>query len=305
MGILGDTNPPEEDSFWYDHLEKLRPNNAKLWKQPSGLSPNAENIRNLPRGYYVNLAEGKTENFKNVYVHGKYGYRVEGKLIYQGYNDNLHTAGNVLYPMRGRPLLLGFDFALNPTCVIGQTTPRGQLIILDEIMGDGMGLEQFLANILNPVMQTKYLGFQLVGQGDPSGNVRGQTDEKTCYQVLRKEGYKNVIPAQSNGLLSRHMAVESYLGKLIDGQPGFILSPNCAMLRKGFNGGYRRKKIPGLEEYYDIPDKNMYSHYHDALQYLCMGIGDMEKKLESEMRVKRSMHRLNVTKQNQYHVGYN
>ena len=303
MGILADSNPCEEDSYWYNYLEKLRPKNAKLYKQPSGLSPNAENIRNLPRGYYYNLAEGKTENYVNVYIHGKYGYKIEGKLIYQGFNDNLHTAGNVLYPMRGRPLLLGFDFALNPTCVIGQTTPRGQLIMLDELQGEGMGLEQFLINIMNPLMQTKYQGFQIVGQGDPSGNVRSQTDEKTCYQVLKDYGYKNVQPARTNGLISRHMAVEGFLGKLVDGQPGLVLSPNCGMLRKGFNGGYRRKKIPGLDEYYEIPDKNVYSHYHDALQYLCMGISDMEKKILAEGRAKKALSMGYRSTQSQYHVG--
>lgn len=303
MGIIADSNPPEEESYWYKHLEKDRPSNAILFKQPSGMSPQAENIMNLPRGYYTNLAIGKTENYINMYIHGRYGYRIEGKLIYQGWNDNLHTSGNILYPMRGRPLLLGFDFALNPTCIIGQTTPRGQLLILDEVSGES-GLEQFLRNILNPLMNTKYMGFQLLGQGDPSGNVRGQTDEKTCYQVLRTEGYKNVIPARTNGLVSRHMAVESFLGKLVDGQPGLVVSPNCTMLRKGFNGGYRRRKIPGLDEYYDQPEKNIYSHYHDALQYLCMGIADMERRLEGEVRAKRAIAlQQRQGMYNQYHVG--
>jgi hypothetical protein len=77
--------------------------------------------------------------------------------------------------------------------------------------------------------------------------------------------------------VARKMAVDEFLCKLVDGQPAFILSPNCTMLRKGFNGGYRRKKVPGMEEYYDEPEKNVYSHYHDALQYLSMSITEMEK----------------------------
>lgn len=303
-GIIGDTNPPEEDSYWFDYLEKVRPANAKLFKQPSGLSPNAENIRNLPRGYYTNLAVGKTENYINVYIHGRYGYKIEGKVIYQGFNDNLHVSGNILYPVNGRPLLLGFDFALNPTVVIGQHTARGQLLLLEEAQGAGMGLEQMCINILNPIMSTKYLGFQILGQGDPSGNVRSQTDEKTCYQVLHSFGYKNIVPASTNGLVTRHMAVESFLGKLVDGQPGLVVSPNCAMIRKGFNGGYRRKKIPGLDEYYDVPDKNIYSHYHDALQYLCMGITGMEKKAASEIRAKRAVAHTPKSTQSQYHAGF-
>ena len=43
------------------------------------------------------------------------------------------------------------------------------------------------------------------------------------------------------------------------------------MLRKGFQGryAYRRMQIGGVEErFHDVPDKNEYSHPHDALQYV-------------------------------------
>ena len=57
-----------------------------------------------------------------------------------------------------------------------------------------------------------------------------------------------------------------------DGQPGFILSPNARYTRKGFLGGYhfRRVQVTGWDHYRDVPDKNEYSHAHDALQYVAL-----------------------------------
>ena len=44
---------------------------------------------------------------------------------------------------------------------------------------------------------------------------------------------------------------------------------------KGFQGGYcyRRMQVSG-ERFDDKPEKNMYSHIHDALQYLMLGAGE-------------------------------
>ena len=69
------------------------------------------------------------------------------------------------------------------------------------------------------------------------------------------------------------------LSELIDGEPAFLLSPDCALLRKGFNSGYcyRRIRSAGGEAFEDVPDKNKFSHLMDALQYLCLGDGGYEK----------------------------
>ena len=47
------------------------------------------------------------------------------------------------------------------------------------------------------------------------------------------------------------------------------------MLRKALAGGYkyRRMNVSGTEKYADKPDKNMYSHVAEALQYMCVGRG--------------------------------
>ena len=66
------------------------------------------------------------------------------------------------------------------------------------------------------------------------------------------------------------------LSRLIDGEPGLIIHPNCKMLRKAMSGGYnyRRLQVSGEERYRDVPDKNIYSHVAEAGQYMLVGAGE-------------------------------
>ena len=62
---------------------------------------------------------------------------------------------------------------------------------------------------------------------------------------------------------------------MVDGKAGFLLSPSCNQLRKGFLGGYHYRRIQTSgERYEDRPNKNKFSHVHDALQYLMLGAGE-------------------------------
>ena len=62
---------------------------------------------------------------------------------------------------------------------------------------------------------------------------------------------------------------------MVDGNAGFLIDPRCKELIKGFEGGYayRRIQVSG-ERYDDRPEKNHFSHIHDALQYLMLGAGE-------------------------------
>jgi hypothetical protein len=277
-GIIMDTNPPDEDSYLYKMFEKVRPSNWKIFKQPSGLSIHAENTKHLPKNYYQKLAIGKDEMYKRIYIHGQYGYLVSGKPVFASFVDNVHVARSIIDPIKGLDVLLGFDFGLQPACLIGQITPLGQLRILDELVSDGMGLRQFCENQLLPLLRQKYFGMNVMGFGDPSGTSRAPTDESTCFEVLQgpEVGLRNVVPAPTNAILPRIGAVESFLNKMYQGEPGFILSPNCHYMRKAMNGGYHYEKDPKSlgEEYKPMPSKNFSSHISDALEYLCLFIAE-------------------------------
>src|SRR6185437_10787810 len=67
-GIILDTNPPDDDSWWYRLFEVDRPDNVEIFKQPSGRSAEAENLPNLPKDYYANQMKGADQDYIRVYV---------------------------------------------------------------------------------------------------------------------------------------------------------------------------------------------------------------------------------------------
>jgi hypothetical protein len=61
----------------------------------------------------------------------------------------------------------------------------------------------------------------------------------------------------------------------LEGKPGLIVGPQAPFIREGFNGRYYYRKMntadAGDERVTNAPEKNMFSHPHDALQYVCYG----------------------------------
>lgn len=271
-GIFLDTNPPDVDHWWFKLFEQTKPQGHSIYKQPSGRSPEAENLSNLAPGYYTNLAIGKDPEFIKVYVDGQYGFVMDGQVVFPNWNDTLHTASENLSPTVGLPIVVGFDFGVrNPAAVIGQYHPRGKMQILREIIAESMGIRQFVTQLVKPVLIADYRNYEVIATGDPAGVKRSDTDERSCFLELKDAGLP-AVPAKSNSIEARINAVDAFLTKLSEGKPAFELSPSCSQIRKGFNGGYhyRRIQVQGDERFYNIPEKNKYSHPMDAMQYLCM-----------------------------------
>jgi hypothetical protein len=149
-------------------------------------------------------------------------------------------------------------------------SPRGQLLVLDELCAEDMGISQFARDVLKPHMTNAWRGYAFVAVGDPSGNRRAESDEKTCFMELAEAGIA-AVPAISNDFLKRREAVAKYLTKLIDGKGGMLVHPRCTKIRKGFLGGYCYKRLQMAgEKYRDVAEKNQYSHPHDGLQYAAL-----------------------------------
>ena len=289
-GIWADTNPPDTDSEWYDFFEQrdlteevatlsaeyvkrgLPPLTVdgyrQIFKQPSGLSPLAENLSNLKPAYYQQLQVGKSEDWVKVYVKGEYGFTIDGKAVFPEYSDTIHCPDNErLWPktIRGIPIYRSYDFGLTPACVFSQITPDGRWIIVDELVSKSMGFDEFSDVVLQHSNQF-YQGAEFIDIGDPAGNQRSQTDTKTCFQIAHaKEIW--IQPAPQT-LSIRLEGTRRPMRMLIDGRPQFVLHPRCKQLRKALLGGYhyRRMKVTG-ERYTPEPEKNMHSHVADALGY--------------------------------------
>jgi len=286
-GILLDTNPPDDDHWYYRLAEKERPKDWDFFRQPGGLieeggeyrpNPAAENISNLPKGheYYLRQVPGKNKEWIKVFLLGNYGTISDGKPIYPEWNDELHCRKVSPYPTL--PLLLGFDYGLTPACAICQISPKGQFIVLAELFAKDMGIRQFARDVVRPFLAMNFHDYSFQAAGDPAGLAKSQTDEKSCFMELAEEGIA-CVPASTNAFVGRREAVAKYLTRLVDGKPAFLLDPSCDMLRRGFNGRYqyRRLQVVGEERYKDVPDKNDFSHLHDALQYAALHSQNMNQ----------------------------
>ena len=278
IGILLDTNPPDTDHWFYKYFEEDRPKKAEIFHQPSGLSPNAENLNNLPPNYYEDLMEGKDSEWIDIYIHGKYGSLREGMPVFTMYNDKIHCAREPLAPVPGlNYLIIGMDFGLTPAAVITQQPP-GRLLVLDEVVSfEPIDVGEFTRMFLIPFLSSeKYKFKHYIIIGDPAGNTRSQSDGRTCFQILNQFGIR-AYPAYSNSLQLRLNAVNQYLSKIDptsgdELKPAFLLSPTCTVLRKALKSKYRLKKISiGGERYTSVPVKDKYSHVVDALQYAALG----------------------------------
>ena len=288
-GVWADFNAPDVENYCYRLFEEKLDADGKplrdaagrdlgdqiaFFKQPSGYSPQAENLQNLPDGYYDKAALGQPGWYVRRFIKNEWGYSRDGKPVYPEFVDSLHVASQPLAPIPGLPLALGADAGRTPGVAIGQYTAIGQWRIVAELTDLDTGAARF-GEKLNELLGTQFRDF-VVGDAwcDPTALYKHDTDESTWAGIMREKTGITFRPAPSNNPLKRTEAVRAELRRLIDGgAPSILISPTCKALRKGFNSGYRYKRIQGANEhrYTDEPEKNEFSHIHDALQYLILG----------------------------------
>lgn len=309
-GVFMDTNPPDDDSWWYKVFEeKLEPDTHALFKQPGGRTPRAENLGHwelggrcqgffpqdkvppgakwephLVPGYYENLAKTNATDplWVKVHVDAQYGPTMNGRPVYPEFHDHVHVDTNIV-AMERETILLGMDFGLTPALVLAQRDPRDQQYqVFDEIVADDLGAVRFAEAAAAHIKRT-YPNRTVAGYGDPAGEQRNQVDERTPYDVVNAQGIP-ISPAPTNDFTLRREAVGRALTRFtILGRPALVIHPRCKILRKAMNGGYCFKRVAssGEERFRDVPDKNSFSHVAEGLQYLMVGEGEDTVALQS------------------------
>ena len=292
---LFDTNMPDEDTWWHDKMENP-PSNWAVYKQPAAIikpeayiekfgeqpeevlldkdgaewvvNPECDNYHHLPKQYYPNLIPGKTEDWLRVYLRSEYGRSLSGTPVYEKtFVPSFHIADKPFKAIRGEdyPVVIGIDFGRTPAAVFKQRDPRGRIITLAELTSDNMGIETFLRTKLNPFIANHMQGCSFLCAPDPAGFAKQQQGEMSLVDVLKNAGFKCVRPP-TNDPEKRIQAVERLLCQQLEGKALYQVNPECEHLIKGFKYGYRYK-IKKNGEMEDKPDKNAFSHVHDANQY--------------------------------------
>ena len=303
--LKSDTNPPDSDHWLYDRFEKTKPKSYRKFQQPPAViedktsdtgwrvNPDADNIKYNASGYYETLPIGKSREFIRVFCEGLYGSAVDGKKVFEEYNDDFHSIENIEY-VESEPLYLGWDFGLTPCLVISQFI-GGQLRVIKEFITKNMGIENLIQEEVKPYWAANRMDRFTIGysDADPAGGARSAKNifEPTLIEVITEQ-FKPTVAALTNDVDMRLEAVRHYMNRMAAGKPSFIVSRSgCPILRKGFNGHYVLKSVhiagKGEKMYEKVPAKtHPISEPQDCLQYIAVRLhksGENDTKYNAEI----------------------
>ena len=302
-GVIADTNCPSQDHWLAlmrgmvpapegllqdERLELEGPPNWDFFQQPPGLleqrdstgtlagydsNPDAENLRWLPDGYYGKLIAGKSRAWIRSRILNQIALVVDGEPVWRSFRRDLHVAREVLRPVRGRQLWLAMDFGRSPAVLIAQSI-NDRISVLEEIIGFNTSATLFAPAVKRRLEQT-YAGFDFVAYGDPKGGDKSQASERSAMDIWAASGiHVRPAPVRQNNLEVRLSAVDSVLTSLSDGRPRLQVSPSCRTLIAALEGAYHYARRRQASEIKTEPEKDKYSHVADALQYLCVALGE-------------------------------
>ena len=282
-GMWGSSNPSTEDNPWFDYLHENLPENARYFLQPSGFSAGAENLDNLPGGreYYTNQAKGKSLAWVKQFIEAEWGYSIAGKPVVPTFNPDMHISPSSLKFDPMQPIVIGFDPGIGGSAFIfGQEDLHGRLRVYGELVQNGMGAERLISERLKPYLRRRFPNARVLIAPDPASTNRGQSNEKSVVDVLRK--HFDVKYDTNNRLAPRLDAIEHYTTRLTDVGPALLIDgKECPVLVRALKGGWRfmldpRKDIiKGAD-----PEKNAYSHPGDAFGYLARHYAKLAERAE-------------------------
>jgi len=274
------TNPCDTEHWLYKMFVMDPLPDHVYWRQSARENPH------LHDSYYDELASAYRDRpeLKRRYVDGEWGAIFSGKPVYgQEFAWDFHVAKEHIVPVQGLTIHRGWDFGLTPACIITQSHPNGTWNILRELWSDDMGIDEFGDAVVD-FCNREFQGFLYEDVGDPAGRSRAQTDEKSCMDILATKGIW-CREALTNAIIPRLESVKRRLTKSYKGRPRLLIDPRCKRLIDGFSGGYRFSERGNTGTFGDSPEKNQYSHIHDALMYIAMdlfGYSEQNTKLFSE-----------------------
>lgn len=245
------------------------------------VNPTAENLTVLGEKYYQRQIVGAKEDWVRVNLANEIGLAMDGKPVQPEYQENVHKSESVLKPNTSYPVMVGLDFGVVVSAAMfWQRQSNGQWWGIDELVCEDMGTPRFADEIKRKCVEiaaaTGIPGANLTFtfRGDPAG-VGRNSEERTNFSILAANGVQ-ALPASTNDPALRRNALERPLTRMVNGQPGLLISPKCKVFRKGLKGAwcYKRIKVSGAERFKDEPDKNYWSHVCEAGEYGLMDAGE-------------------------------
>lgn len=281
--VMGDMNAPTIDNWTYKGLLTDVKPGRKLYQQPSGRSPEAENLMRLPPGYYEHLEATHDEAYIKRNIDNQFGYSRAGKPVFPTFRHERHVASAPIKFIPDSPLLIGIDVstnALTPAAALGQVQPNGRIALIDELIVDhGYGPARFGEALKRKLDERYYNRTRARAWADPASQYGGDREggQLAAMEILGVIlGFPLEIPfGGSNELALRLDAVNVELRGYTDADTSLIISPTCTGTIQAFAGRYRFKKLAATSsnEYDDQPEKSHpWSDIMDGVQYLVGGL---------------------------------
>ncbi|WP_028316705.1 hypothetical protein [Desulfatibacillum aliphaticivorans] len=221
------------------------------------------------------------------YVEGRPAPVQLGKAVTPQYNEMVHFMRDVELPViPGAVGIRGYDAWHNPVCGIGQFVPPGRLIFHDVLVGEGIGIEELLEQMVIPMLNSpKYKGANgepLISDwrdiGDPTMRTPDQSSvkrstAKTLKAVLEKAGFPRVkFEPGPTRIKNRIEPLQEGLTRLVNGEPAILLSRSAYLLHRALNGGWHWKTDNSGNIIGSVPAKDRFSHPGDMAAYVAAGL---------------------------------
>jgi hypothetical protein len=155
-------------------------------------------------------------------------------------------------------------------CIFTQIVSNSRLLVLKELVASDSDIYTFA----KAVKQQSFEWFpgckRYYDIVDPTGFNRNAAaqDKRSYCDTVREELNTRPIPGERSRT-KRLASVVRLLDAAVQGQPKLYISgPDCSVAVEGFDGGYH---YPFAKDgqVKDEPEKNEYSHIHDAIQMVC------------------------------------
>lgn len=288
--VWGSCNAPEPDNWVVERLMDDPPPGWRLYRQPSGLSPAAENLAVLGADYYRKQAAVLPPYERKRFVENIPGVTRGEATVYPEFNPDLHVAGAPVPVLPGRPVLLGLDGGGTPAAVAWQEAPNGQWRALAELSthqkegGSVTGPNRF-GEALARLLGERFRDVAVEGIADPSSAFGADraAGEASWLEIVGRVAGIRIRPAPTNDPTPREEALRLPMGRLIEGRhPGLLVDGRCPLLIRALSRDYRYAITAGRRA--ERPMKNWASHLVEAGQYALLDGGAFHQVMARQAR---------------------
>lgn len=187
------------------------------------------------------------------------------------FNPELHIFDEPFKPVKGVPILRGWDFGTNHSVVFAQYLD-GIFYMFDEKPNFSKNTRDATVLLRDYCSQT-YPGHEFLDIIDPTGFDKGRNDQTgdSNVDIMVSKGIPRdrIIKAVTNKIEPRLDAVFNLLSSNVKGKPKFQIFKDCHFSIKALKGAYKFSERL-TENLNSKIVKDKWSHSMDALQYLAL-----------------------------------